>query len=556
LDGKDIFITSKGRTTPALLEILCRKRYGFLPRFKACVSSIKEWPESWDAVLLIGDEALEWKHRLAGGPWKTVDLAREWKNLTGLPFVFAVWAVRRDFFENQPEATRAVYEALLSSKAWGSAHREEVLLLSEKKTELSPQGLDNYFSKLSYDFGENLKRAMRAFFDAAAECGLITPAGDFEEMPWTGKNVALKQTAGAGVEELLKKALENRRISVQEGVRLYHEASLHDLGAVANELNLRKNPESSKRATFVVDRNINYTNICNTLCKFCAFYRLPGDKKEGYLRTTEEIFNKIEELIALGGTQVLLQGGHNTELGIEYYEDIVRKIRARFPQVHVHSFSASEVWHISKVSNLSVREVLERLKKAGLNSLPGGGAEILVDRVRQIVSPLKTTVAQYFEVHRTAHELGLRSTATMVYGLGETVEERMLHFEAYRTLQDKTGGFRAFIPWTLSPHGTPRMSQFEPAGGAEYLKTLAISRLFLDNIQNIQSGWLTEGLKMGQVGLSFGANDIGGTLIEDKVLEPTGIEVKTRPEDLIRLIKEAGYTPAQRNTNYEILRTF
>ena len=253
---------------------------------------------------------------------------------------------------------------------------------------------------------------------------------------------------------ILKKALDGERVTLEEGATLYHEADLFDLGIVADELNLRKNPESKNRATFVVDRNINYTNTCYTRCKFCAFYRVPGDTKEGYLRTTEEIFHKIEELLALGGTQVLLQGGHNPDLGIEYYEDIVRRIRAKFPRVHVHSFSASEVWHISKVSNLSAREVLLRLKAAGLNSLPGGGAEILVDRVRQIVSPLKTTVAQYFEAHRTAHEIGLKSTSTMVYGLGETVEERMQHFEGYRTLQDKTGGFRAFIPWSFESEST------------------------------------------------------------------------------------------------------
>jgi len=203
-----------------------------------------------------------------------------------------------------------------------------------------------------------------------------------------------------------------------------------------------------------------------------------------------------------------------------------------------------------------LKDVLIKLKEAGLNSIPGGGAEMLVERVREMISPKKIDSDGWLNFHKVAHEVGLRSTATMVFGHVETLEERIIHLEKIRNLQDQTGGFRAFIPWTLSPRGTPRMSQFEPAGGADYLKTLAISRLFLDNIPSIQSGWLTEGLKMGQVGLSFGANDIGGTLIEDKVLEPTGIEVKTKPEDLIRLIKEAGYTPAQRNTNYEILRTF
>ena len=359
------------------------------------------------------------------------------------------------------------------------------------------------------------------------------------------------------VQSLLDKALLGKRISVEEGVRLYHDADLFELGRVADELNLRKNPESKIRATFVVDRNINYTNYCYTLCKFCAFYRLPGDKEEGYLRTNDEIFQKIEELIAIGGTQVLLQGGHNPALGIEYYEDIVRAVKSRFPQVHVHSFSASEVLHISKVSKISIREVLTRLKTLGLNSLPGGGAEILVDRVRQIVSPLKTKVAEYFEVHRTAHEIGLRSTSTMVYGLGETIEERMIHFDHYRKLQDETGGFRAFIPWSFESESTemtmPRRT------GSEYLRMIALSRLMLDNIQHLQAGWVTEGPKLSQLALLYGADDFGGILMEENVVSATKSDrlySEVTKEEAIRLIAETGKIPAQRNTNYEIVKIY
>ena len=357
------------------------------------------------------------------------------------------------------------------------------------------------------------------------------------------------------VPDILKKALQGQRVSLEEGARLYREGDLFELGSAAHELNLKKNPDSSWRATFVVDRNINYTNICYTYCKFCAFYREPGDVKEGYLRSTQEIFDKIDELVAIGGTQVLLQGGHNPQLGIEYYEDIVRKIRAKFPQVHVHSFSASETQHISRVSKLSIREVLQRLKDAGLNSLPGGGAEILVDRVRQMVSPLKTKVAEYFEVHRTAHELGLKSTSTMVYGLGETIEERMQHFDAYRTLQDKTGGFRAFIPWSFESESTemamPRQT------GSEYLRMLALSRIMLDNIQHLQTGWVTEGPKLSQIALDFGADDFGGILMEENVVSATKSDKLysgVTKEEAIRLITEMGRVAAQRNTNYEIVK--
>ncbi len=359
------------------------------------------------------------------------------------------------------------------------------------------------------------------------------------------------------VEAILDKALEGRRVSLEEGVRLYEEADLFELGAAANELNIRKNPRAGQQATFIVDRNINYTNYCYTLCKFCAFYRLPGDAKEGYVRTNEEIFNKIEELVAIGGTQVLMQGGHNPELGIEYYEDLVRAVKARFPQVHIHSFSASEVVHIAKVSRLSIREVLTRLKAAGLNSLPGGGAEILVDRVRQMVSPLKTKVAEYFTVHRTAHEVGFKSTSTMVYGLGETIEERMMHFDGYRTLQDETRGFRAFIPWSYESESTeypmPRRT------GSEYLRMIALARIMLDNIQHLQAGWVTEGPKLSQLALSFGADDFGGILMEENVVSATKSDKLysgVTKDEAIRLIQEAGKIPVQRNTNYEVVKIY
>jgi cyclic dehypoxanthinyl futalosine synthase len=359
------------------------------------------------------------------------------------------------------------------------------------------------------------------------------------------------------VHDILKKALNGQRVSVAEGVRLYHEADLFDLGAVANDLNIRKNPDAAHRATFVVDRNINYTNYCYTLCKFCAFYRLPGDKNEGYLRTNDEIFQKIQELIDIGGTQVLLQGGHNPELGIEYYEDIVKNIRARFPQVHVHSFSASEVWHICKASKMTPKEVLLRLKAAGLNSLPGGGAEILVDRVRQKVSPLKTKVSEYFAVHRAAHEIGLKSTSTMVYGLGETMEERMIHLDQYRTVQDETGGFRAFIPWSFESESTEMLMPRRT--GDEYLRMIALSRIMLDNIQHLQAGWVTEGPKLSQLALQYGADDFGGILMEENVVSATGSDrlySGVTKEEAIRLIAETGKTPMQRNTNYEIVKIY
>ncbi|MBI2095518.1 MAG: dehypoxanthine futalosine cyclase [Candidatus Omnitrophica bacterium] len=558
LKGKSIAFAGKGWTTPALLEILSHERHGFLPRISVASIRVGQIPPDFDAALVIGDEALEWDHRIRNGlvpsPSYRFDLAEEWRGWTGKPFVFAVWVVRRSFYEERPEDVCEVYEVIAQSKEWGEAHLPEVLRLAEEKTELPAAVLRHYFETLDYGLDDELLEGLKLFWKYAVAMGRLAalPLPEFAAV--TGEP---ERVIEGGVASILKKALDGGRLSLEEGTRLYHEADLHDLGAAANALNLRYNPESARRATFVVDRNINYTNTCITLCKFCAFYRLPGDKSEGYLRTHEEIFQKIEELIAIGGTQVLMQGGHNPELGIDYYEKLVRAVHSRFPQVHIHSFSASEVWHIAKTSKLSVQEVLLRLKAAGLNSLPGGGAEILVDRVRKLVSPLKTTAAEYFAVHRAAHEAGLKSTSTMVYGLGETIEERMVHLDLYRKLQDETGGFRAFIPWSFESESTemplPRRT------GSEYLRMVALSRLMLDNIPHVQAGWVTEGPKLSQLALLYGADDFGGILMEENVVSATGSDrlySGVTKEEAIRLIAETGKTPTQRNTNYEIVRVF
>ncbi|MDP3919946.1 MAG: cyclic dehypoxanthinyl futalosine synthase [Candidatus Omnitrophota bacterium] len=353
-------------------------------------------------------------------------------------------------------------------------------------------------------------------------------------------------------ERILNKRLDGTRLTLEDGILLY-SCDLLRLGSAAQELTRRLNPEG--RVTFIVDRNISYTNACVVDCDFCAFYRSPGHA-EAYTLSHEEVLAKVQELVDLGGTQVLIQGGVNPELPLDYYLDLIRVIRQRFPSVHVHSFSVVEFDMIAKKNRMPLAEVFRRFKEAGLNSVPGGGAEILVERVRKAISPKKATSDRWLEVMRTAHEVGLKSTATMVVGHVETIEERVMHLVKIREVQDQTQGFRAFIPWTLSPKGTPRMNHLKQTGGEDYLKTVAVARLMLDNIDHIQSGWLTEGLKVGQIALAFGCDDMGGTLLEDKVLEPTGIEVKTRREDLIRLIREAGHLPAQRDTNYDILHVF
>ena len=354
------------------------------------------------------------------------------------------------------------------------------------------------------------------------------------------------------LDRILDKAVEGERLNLEEGILLF-SCDLWRLGKAATLVRNRIYPH--RQVTFIIDRNVSYTNACFIDCDFCAFYRRPQDP-EAYTLSFEEIFGKIQELSDLGGRQVLIQGGVNPQLGIDFYLHLIRSVKERFPHIAVHSFSVVELDFIAKKEKMPLRDVLIRFKEAGLNSIPGGGAEILVERVRNQISPKKIDSQGWIEFMRTAHGVGLKSSATMVFGHVETLEERVIHMERLRRLQDETGGFTAFICWTLSPHGTPRMSHFEPAGGADYLKTVAISRLFLDNIKSVNAGWLTEGLKLGQVALSFGANDMGGTLIEDKVLEPTGITIHTRAEDLIRLIREAGFIPAERDANYQIVKIY
>lgn len=352
-------------------------------------------------------------------------------------------------------------------------------------------------------------------------------------------------------ERVLEKALRGERLTLEDGILLY-ETDLMLLGRAAKEIRNRCHPED--RVTFIIDRNIYYTNVCVADCSFCAFFRRPGHA-EGYVLDREEILKKIQALVDLGGTQVLIQGGLNPDLRLDYYIELVRTIKELFPQVHVHSFSPTEIEIIAKLERMSYRDILSHLKQAGLNSLPGGGAEILVERVRKILSPHKISSDKWLEVMRAAAQAGLKGSATMVFGHVETIEERIIHLLKLRDLQDETQVFRAFITWSMSTKGTPGVSHLPQASGEDYLRTVAVSRLMLDNIPSVQAGWVTEGHRLAQVALEFGANDMGGTLMEELVIEPTGIHHETTAELLIKLIRKAGYVPAQRDTNYEILRS-
>ena len=347
--------------------------------------------------------------------------------------------------------------------------------------------------------------------------------------------------------QILKKLTEGGRISADEAMHLFEAADLLELGLAADAVCRRLHPEPFR--TYVVDRNINYTNICVSKCKFCAFYR-DADSPEAYLLSDEEIHRKIAEAVELGATQILMQGGLHPGLDISYYESLLKGIKERF-DVHLHSLSPPEITHIAKLSELTLEQVISRLKDVGLDSIPGGGAEILTDMSRRTLSPKKCTSVEWFEVMETAHRLGMPTTATMMFGHTESLAERVEHLVKIRNLQDKTGGFTAFIPWTYQPDNTELGGH--AVGGYEYLRTLAISRLFLDNVKNIQASWVTQGPKIGQVALYFGANDLGSTMIEENVVAAAGTSFQMSEEEIRQVIQETGFIPCRRDTYYRLL---
>jgi cyclic dehypoxanthinyl futalosine synthase len=359
------------------------------------------------------------------------------------------------------------------------------------------------------------------------------------------------------IQEILEKALNHEPLNLKDGVRLFQSKDLTLVGIVADRL---RKEAAGDLVTFVIDRNINYTNVCVSKCKFCAFYR-GINAKDAYVLSVDEILKKIDEAAKLGATQILLQGGLHPKLPIEYYEDMLKSVKEKYPKVQRHFFSPSEIQHIAKISGNSIKETLRRLIDAGLQSIPGGGAEILDDRVRKEISPNKIDWHGWKEVMVTAHKLGLPTTATMVYGLTETIEERVKHILRIREIQEATNGFTAFIPWSFQPANTRLAKEYNigvASGGIEYLKIVAIARLLLNGaIRNIQCSWVTQGAKVAQIALNYGTNDFGGTMIEENVVRAAGINVPYMPpEEIVRLIKDAGRQAAQRDTLYRILKRY
>jgi cyclic dehypoxanthinyl futalosine synthase len=340
-------------------------------------------------------------------------------------------------------------------------------------------------------------------------------------------------------------------LTKQQALEMFESDDLIGIGMEADAVRRRLHPEGV--VTYIIDRNINYTNFCTEYCTFCAFYRpLKGPAaKEGYILDFETIYDKIRETVELGGTGVLMQGGLHPDLKIEWHEQMLRGIRQRFPRVHLHCYSASEILAIAEYSNLSLHDTISRLRDAGLDSIPGGGAEILDDEVRYKIARLKCLTEDWISVHRIAHKLGMRTTATMMFGVGEKFEHRVNHFQRLYDLQEETGGFTAFIPWSFQPANTALGGRhWDEATAVEYLKVLAISRLYLSNFLNVQSSWVTQGLKVCQMGLRFGGNDVGSVMLEENVVRAAGVTNCTTEEELRRIIRDAGFRPAQRDTLY------
>jgi cyclic dehypoxanthinyl futalosine synthase len=351
------------------------------------------------------------------------------------------------------------------------------------------------------------------------------------------------------INDLAQKVRSGGRVDAAEALALYRDAPTPLLGRLADGIRARKH--ASGVVTYIIDRNVNYTNVCVARCNFCAFYR-PVGSGDGYVLGFEEIFKKIDETIALGGEQLLLQGGHNPDLPLQWYEDLFRAVKARYPAFRLHALSPPEIVHLTRLSRLSAQQVIHRLIDAGLDSIPGGGAEILVDRVRKELNCYgKATADEWLGVMRDAHRAGLRTTATMMYGTVETTEERLEHLLRLRDLQDETGGFTAFIAWSYQPEHTERGGG--EASGVEYLRTLAIARIVLDNFDNLQASWVTQGGKVGQLSLAYGANDMGSVMIEENVVRAAGASYCMDEIEIVRNIENAGFTPKRRNMHYDIL---
>jgi cyclic dehypoxanthinyl futalosine synthase len=533
-----IYLDGASRTSQLLIRLLM-KSWKLNPRFLSVdhdqvLSSIK----GRHGALLIGDPCFA---AAKNYPY-VYDLGQAWTTWTGLPFVYAAWVGRPD--RVSPEEVQQLQESL----AMGLAERGALAKLFAEQNGLDPGECEQYLRQsIHYQFGSAELCGATAFLSRAHAEGLRSIQGALRFYP--GK--AAKEIRHSGprtLDSLLSDGAEGRRLTVEEGIRLYTEASLMDLGQAADAR--RRGLHPNNVVTYIIDRNVNYTNACITACRFCNFYR-PLGHPDVYCLSRDELTRKLEETVAQGGVQVLLQGGVNPGLSLAYYEDLFRFIKANFP-LAIHGLSPEEIRFLATWEGISIQAVLERLANAGLDSLPGGGAEILDDEIRRRISPNKCSTDVWIEVMRTAHHLGLRSTGTLVFGFGEQPRQLLGHLNRLRTLQDETAGFTAFISWSYQAEGT-HLPLLDDTSATRYLRVLSLSRLYLDVIPNMQVSWVTMGPHVGQIGLRFGANDFGSAMIEENVVAQAGAIFKLSSAEIEYLIRAAGFFPRRRNMRYEWL---
>jgi cyclic dehypoxanthinyl futalosine synthase len=534
---EEVALDLSSRTSVALARLIVRRlRSGKEPRWvgRTAARAIESIGEKRGAVV-IGDPALtiEGKYR------HVIDLADAWREWTSLPFVFAAWCGRQGALDADDE------RLLLDAKHRGLEHRDVIADEHAARTGLDSASLRSYLREaIRYDLGDDERRGLERFYDEAARASILPKVESVRFFDDDRRAPAPR----VSLDGLLSRAADGERLSAADGERLLAEGKLFDLGLAADAVRKRKHPNDV--VTYIVDRNVNYTNVCTTSCRFCAFYR-PVGHTEGYVLSREVLAQKLGEVVAAGGVQILLQGGLNPDLRIEWYEDLFRWIKSTFG-LGLHALSPEEILFLARLEDLSVRRVLERLHEAGLDSVPGGGAEILVDHVRRKIAKAKCTSEEWLEVMRVAHQMGLRSSCTMMYGTVDVARDRVNHLVKLRDLQDETRGFTAFFCWDFQYEQGTHITPGE-TGTHLYLRQQAVARLMLDNVDHVGASWVTQGPDVGQIALRFGADDFGSVMFEENVVSSAGTTFCTNAQGMEARIHAAGFKAVRRNVRYDWL---
>jgi cyclic dehypoxanthinyl futalosine synthase len=536
------------RTSIVLSRLLLARRKVGARYFGVTPERAAEVVSGRTGALVIGDLALDLESRF---PYR-LDLAEDWFDWTGLPFVFAAWFARPDTVSREQE------DLFRIAKQKGLARTDAIAAEHAARSGLPEESLRSYLTEsIRYDLGDEELAGLERFWAEAAKAGLLPAASmTFVAEPPKAGGAPLRGTADEPrvranrptLDAILSRAADGERLSASEGTRLLREGSIFELGLASDAVRRRKHPDGV--VTYIIDRNVNYTNVCTTSCRFCAFYR-PVGHPEGYVLSREVLGQKLQEVKDAGGVQILLQGGLNPDLRIAWYEDLFRWMKKEYG-LGLHALSPEEILHIARMEELSVARVLERLHAAGLDSVPGGGAEILVDRVRRKIAKAKCTSSEWLDVMRVAHHMGLRSSATMMYGTVDTPEDRVQHLVKIRDLQDETGGFTAFFCWDYQHENGTHLTPGDN-GTHLYLRTQAVARLMLDNVDHVGASWVTQGPGVGQVALRFGADDFGSVMFEENVVSSAGTTFRIDARAITERIHEAGFRAAQRNVRYDWL---